>query len=73
MSKGIEAKIQDMMEYFRKRNYTVERLADKYYVERNLYAEAVMEGGETEDHYIVKEAARRLLLEKGVGYDNDRT
>lgn len=73
MSKGIEAKIQEMMNYYRKRGYTVEKLADKYYVHKNLFEEAVMEGGDTEDHYVVKEAARRLLLEKGVGYDNDRT
>ena len=74
MSKGIEAKIQEMMNYYRKRGYTVEKLADKYYIHKNMFAEAVMDpGGVTEEHYVKKEAARRLLLEKGVGYDNDRT
>ncbi len=59
------------MRYYKKRGLTVEQLADKYYIHKNKLVEAVMEGGDTEEHYIKKEATRRLLLEKGVCYDKN--
>lgn len=60
----------EAMDYYRRRMLTVEQLADKYYLAKNKLVESVMEGGNTEEFYVKKEAARRLLIEKGVGYDN---
>lgn len=68
--KQLEKRIEAQMAYYRKRGLTVEQLADKHYINKNKFVEAVMEGGDTEEFYIKKEATRRLLLEKGFGYDS---
>ncbi len=69
MTTNIEKRIEAEMRYYTKRGLTVEQLADKYYVYKNKLVEAVMEGGDTEEQYVKKEATRRLLLEKGVRYE----
>ena len=83
MNNVLEKKIERQIRYYRDRGFSVERLADEYYMNKNRYTEAVMEGGSvivadggeipkfgnTEYFYIKKEATRRLLLEKGVGYE----
>lgn len=69
MTSNIEKRIEEKIRYYRKRGLTIEQLADKYYVSKNKLVEAVMEGGDTEEFYVKKEAARRLLVEKGVGYE----
>lgn len=68
MENSFEKRILNEMRYYRNRELTVEQLADKYYIAKNKLIEAVMEGGNTEDAYINKEATRRLLIEKGFSY-----
>lgn len=65
--KHLEKRIEQQMHYYRSRDLNIEQLADKHYVFSNKFAEAVMEGGYTEEFYIKKEALRRLLLERGCG------
>ena len=65
--KDLEKKIEMQMRYYTGCEYSIEQLADKYYVFSNKFAEAVLEHGDTEELYIKKEAAKRLLLERGYG------
>ena len=65
--KHLEERIERAMHYYRSRGLNIEQLADKHYIFSNKYAEAVMEGGDTEEFYVKKEAMRRLLLERGCG------
>lgn len=65
--KHLEDRIRQQMDYYKKRELSIEQLADKHYIFTNKFAEAIMEGGDTEDLYVKKEAARRLLLERGCG------
>ena len=65
--KHLEERIRQQMDYYKSRGLSIEQLADKHYIFTNKFAEAIMEGGDTEELYIKKEAARRLLLERGCG------
>ena len=65
--KHLENRIEQQMRYYRNRELSIEQLADKHYVFSNKFAEAVMDGSDTEELYIKKEATRRLLLERGCG------
>lgn len=70
MDKSIEERIEREMRWYRQRGLTTEKLEDKYRTAKERYAEAVMlASGGAEEHYINKEAARRLLIEKGVRYE----